>query len=269
MGLSIGSMVGIAKGVIGSIRSGKFSPSGMMRMAKLAMIDSEVGEPQRSEFYFTNVETEEELRLCMSPERVKVNTGTTFRTYNIVERGEVKLPKGEPLTEISWEGILPGAGILLYPFVTHVQWDEPKELLKVFNRWREEGAKLKVLVTETPINTEVYIKTFDYVASGGQGDYKYSIDLVAAKDLQVLTVAEADAQRKRKEEERQNELKQRPRKKSKLGVNIKKLDDLYAGVRLLTGQGSFGDIERVVGASGLKIDSKVMAGAKLLWNLKK
>ena len=90
MGLSIGSMVGIAKGVIGSIRSGKFSPSGMMRMAKLAMIDSEVGEPQRSEFYFTNVETEEELRLCMSPERVKGRRGKVANRLCLSDAGVVR-----------------------------------------------------------------------------------------------------------------------------------------------------------------------------------
>lgn len=231
--------------------------AGLARAAKLGLIDSE-GRVIRSEFYLTNLETEEEIQLCQIPEAVKVKTGASFRSYNIVERGEIKIPKGERLTQVSWQGIFPGAGVLLYPGITHAAWDKPDEIIKDLDRWKHDGDKIKLLVTETPINLEVYIRDFEWEASGGMGNFKYSIDLIAAKDLEVMTVAEADAKRAE-----QTELKSRPRQKSKLGEYISTVDDIWSAVKILTGNGGLADVERVFGGNGLSLDS--FEPTELIW----
>ena len=223
---------------------------GLARAAKLYVIDGE-GRVTRSEIYLTNTETDEEIHLCMTPEKINVKTATSFRSYNIVETGEVKFPKGEQLSQISWNGTLPGAGILLYPFVTHSAWEDPQELIKVFKRWREEGAKIRLLITQTPINLEVYLHSFDWEASGGLGDYKYSIELIAAKELQVLTVEESDAKREREAQESQDALEERARMKSKAGIYIDDINNIWAAVKILTGQGSINDVERVLDWNGI------------------
>jgi len=227
----------------------KLPLAGLARAAKLGLIDSE-GRVIRSEFYLTNLEAEEEIQLCQIPEAVKVKTGASFRSYNIVERGEIKIPKGERLTQVSWQGIFPGAGVLLYPGITHAAWDKPDEIIKDLDRWKHDGDKIKLLVTETPINLEVYIRDFEWEASGGMGNFKYSIDLIAAKDLEVMTVAEADAKRAE-----QTELKSRPRQKSKIGEYISTIDDIWAVCRILTGNGSLADVERLLGVNGHSIDT--------------
>ena len=231
----------------------KFPFSTIAREAKLNVIDGE-GKVTRSEVYLTNVETDEEVQLSMTPEKISIKTEASFRTYNIVEKGEISLPKGERLTRISWSGILPGAGMLMYPFLTHTAWENPQEIIKVFKRWREDGAKIKLLITQTPVNLEVYIKDFDYEASGGMGDYKYSIGLIAAKDLQVLTVEEADARRQREQEQAENALNERTRMKSKAGIYINNINNIWAAVKILTGRGSLADVERVLDWSGIDID---------------
>lgn len=238
--------------------------SGLAQAAKKALIDAE-GRVTRSQIYFTNIETGEKVQLCMTPEQIKARTTASFRTYNIVERGEVKVPKGEHLTQVSWQGILPGAGMLLYPFVTHVAWESPVEVIKVFERWREDGAKLKLLITQTPINLEVYLKDFDCEASGGMGDYKYSIDLIAAKDLQILTVAEADARQNQQEEIRANQLKTRARTKSKLGARISKINGLWAITKILTGKGSMGDWEQIQESYGIDDPTDFKQGDLIIW----
>ena len=231
----------------------KFPFSTIAREAKLNVIDGE-GKVTRSEVYLTNVETDEEVQLSMTPEKISIKTEASFRTYNIVEKGEVSLPKGERLTRISWSGILPGAGMLMYPFINHVSWENPQEIIKVFKRWREDGAKIKLLITQTPVNLEVYIKDFDYEASGGMGDYKYSIGLIAAKDLQVLTVEEADARRQREQEQAENALNERTRMKSKAGIYINNINNIWAAVKILTGRGSLADVERVLDWSDIGVD---------------
>ena len=132
---------------------------------------------------------------------------------------------------------MPGARILLYKFVNHAAWEQPQEIIKVIKRWREDGAKIKLLITQTPINMDVFIKSFDYKASGGQGNYDYDIDFIAAKELKVLTVAEADEARAKAQENSINELNRRAAMKSKLGMQVGKINNLWTIAQILTGNG--------------------------------
>ena len=209
------------------------------------------GTVTRSDFYFTNTETNEELNLFITPEKVSVKTGASFRNFSIVNIGEVKIPKGEQLTGISWRGIIAGADKLLYPFGNKKNYEQPIEITKVFKRWRETGAKIKLLVTQTPINLEVYLKDFDYTLAGGMGAIEYSIDLIAAKELKYMTVAEADAAREQKAQQQDNALQERMTKKKKSQQIVKSLemvDKIFAVAKILTGKGGLHEVEQLTGS---------------------
>ena len=225
---------------------------------KRSLIKS-AGQVVPSEIYLTNLETDEEIQLSLVPDEVRLKTSAHFRSWNVVELGEVKLPKGTSLEEVSWRGILPGANILFYPFVKHEAWDDPQELAKDLHRWQESGDKIQLLITQTPFNLNVYIKSFDVTAQGSQGHLTYDIDLIAARDLEVLTVAEADAKRNESAE-----LKRRPRKKSTLGKQIKQVDDIWSIVKILTGKGTLTDVERVLSGNGLKLGD-LQPGDMIIW----
>lgn len=219
--------------------------SDIMRKIKLGLIDSE-GTVTVSEFYLRD-DDGEEIQLCMPPEEVRVKSTANFRSFNVVELGEIKIPKGEQLTGISWRGILPGAGILLYPFVQHAAWDRPDELIKIFQRWREKGKKLKLLITQTPVNLDVYVKNFDYTAKGGAGDYSYDIDLIAAKTLRVQTVQEADATREREQSNAFNLT--RAALKPKIGMYIGYMNTAWSVAQMLRGNG--GSWQNLLGQNGI------------------
>lgn len=205
--------------------------SGLVGSVKRALVGIE-GRVTRSEIYLTNLGTGEIIQLCMTPEVVKARSETNFRTYNVIERGEIKMPKGEHLTTLSWSGILPGANILLSSFVTLAAWQPPRELVADLTRWRQDGDKLKVLITQTPINLDVFIKNFDYEMSGGQGNIKYTLDLVVAKEIRVMTVEEADARRRAGQE-----LRSRVSLKSKTGVMLGKVNNVWSAAQILLGNG--------------------------------
>ena len=211
--------------------------SGVANDVKNALIDME-GAVVRSEVYFRNLENQEEVQLCRTPQVIKARSEANFRTFSVIERGEIKLPKGERLTQIMWNDVLPDAGILKYPGITHAAWEKPEELIKVFKRWREEGARIRLLVTQTPLNLDVYIKSFDYEASGGMGSYKYSIELIAFKELKVMTVQEADAARAKAKENSTNALNQRAAMKSRTGLYISQINNVWGIAQILLGQGS-------------------------------
>lgn len=233
--------------------------SGLVKSAKKAFIGLN-GRVTRSAFYLTNLSNGESLQLCMTPEEVKAQTETNFRTWNIIEKGEVKLPKGERLTQLSWSGLFPGANVLVHNFVSQSAWQSPQELVRTISRWREAGDKIKVLVTQTPINLDCYIKSFDYEMSGGQGNIKYEIDLIAAKEMKVMTVEEADAARQQREQEQAQQLQERA-KMNRTGETVQNIDNAWNLAQALTGNG---DWERVVGDYGIS-DPENIGDRSIIW----
>lgn len=174
----------------------------------------------------------------MTPEEVNVKTSSSFRSFNVIEKGEVKIPKGEELTGVSWNGILPGDNAASYKFIDQNSWQEPKEIIKQLTRWRENGDKLKVLITQTPINLDVYIRDFDSKYVGGQGNVKYTINLIAAKTMQVKTVEEVEAERKAAEEEQKTSLNERPAMKKPSETILKASDNFWTIAQAALGVGS-------------------------------
>lgn len=193
------------------------------------------GKVTVSEFYLSDSDGER-LEFCMPPEQIRVKTTANFRTFNVIESGEIQIPKGEKLTQISWRGTLPGAPMLLNRFIKTDAWEHPDELIKVLRRWREHGTKLKLLVTQTPINLDVYIKSIDFTHRGGLGNVDYSIDFIAAKALQVRTIQEADAQRNA-DSVNAFELLERQLKKNRASVMLATVDTIYEVALILTGNG--------------------------------
>ena len=72
------------------------------------------------------VDTGENLIFPMNPEEIQVKAATRFQSYDIMNKGEVKLPLGEELTGFSWSGKLPGRARRNDPFV--ISWTDPKAI---------------------------------------------------------------------------------------------------------------------------------------------
>ena len=234
--------------------------SSVVKTAQKAVIGLN-GRVTRSIIYLTNLTNSESITLCMTPEQIKARTESNFRTWNIIEKGQVSLPKGERLTQISWQGIFPGANILIHNFVLQSAWQAPREIVTAINRWREAGDKVKVLVTQTPINIDTYIKSFDYEMSGGQGDIKYEIDLIAAKEMKVMTVEEADAARAQREQEQAQQLQSRA-KMNRAGETVQNIGNAWELTQVLRGNG--GDWQEVVSDYGIS-DPEDIGDRSIIW----
>ena len=82
-------MFGEIKSLAKDIKDGKLS--GLARQINVGMVEAEVGALTWAQVYLTNLETEEELQLA-PPESVDIKTAAQFRTFNIVELGEISYP---------------------------------------------------------------------------------------------------------------------------------------------------------------------------------
>lgn len=181
------------RSVKSSILSGLASSglSGIMRSLAVGLL----GGMTRAQVILTNLDTGEKFIFALTPDKISAKSGARFQSYNVIENGEVKYPRGEKLTSVSWSGTLPGDRKTAYEFVDSSVWQSPDEAIALLENWRTTGNKLRIVVTQTSINLDVYIENFSYEWAGGQGDATYSLDLVAAKDMLVKTVEEVDAEK--------------------------------------------------------------------------
>lgn len=138
------------------------------------------------DFYLTGPDGRR-LHFPLNPEQVTADTGTSVRTIDVIELGRIEYPRGKVPAAISWEGIFPGAGRVGLPFVK--SWRPPGELVDMLQYWRDNGSRVRLLVTETPLNLDVFVREFSHTW-GRAGDCHYTLRLTQHRDLVVLTEAE-------------------------------------------------------------------------------
>ncbi len=131
------------------------------------------------------------LHFPVNPERITCQTGNRILTFDVISLGEISLPRGRVPTRFSFEGFFPGEARKNDPMVK--SWRSPKELAGILSLWRNEGTKLRLLVTETPINHDVYFDgdgSFQHEWRRGHGDCWYSLHFVEAREMLLLTETE-------------------------------------------------------------------------------
>ena len=140
------------------------------------------------DIYLTNLITSDRLRFPMLPTEISVKLANQFGNYTILNIGEVKIPSGTSLDSISWNGIFPGEKRKKAPYV--FDWQDPKAIYRWIDNLKTQHGKpvkARLLITETPINCDVYLSSFTGTPTGGYGDINYSIALIQAKDIRIST----------------------------------------------------------------------------------
>ena len=147
-------------------------------------------EGDTMDFYLTAPDGSR-IHLPVNPERITCNTGNRILSFDVITLGEISLPRGRAPIRFSFEGFFPGEARKDDPMVKN--WTSPKELAGILSAWRNEGTKLRLLVTETPINHDVYFDgddSFEHEWRGGHGDCWYSLRFVEARELIIRAEGE-------------------------------------------------------------------------------
>ena len=95
------------------------------------------------------------------------------------------------MAEFSWEGVFFGASKKNEPIVKKNSWKEPNECVKILNDFMKNETVLNLIVTETWINVDVTISSFQPRTIGAYGNVEYSITFVQKKPLQIYTIEES------------------------------------------------------------------------------
>lgn len=124
------------------------------------------------------------------PEKIQAKYGAKYQSFDIISQGAVKVPKGTDVAEFSWEGVFFGKSKRREPIVKKNSWKEPNECVKVLNDFMKNETVLNLIVTETWINVDVTISSFQPRPAGAYGNVEYSITFVQKKPLQIYTTNE-------------------------------------------------------------------------------
>ena len=124
----------------------------------------------------------------MMPEKITLGAEAKFMTYSIISLGDIKIPRGQGIKEISWSGIFPGKARKNHSFVS--AWVEPDTLIKRIEQCRDEGTICNLLVTGTCINYSVYVSSFKGKYSGGLVDFYYDIESIVAREIKIFNTNE-------------------------------------------------------------------------------
>ena len=128
------------------------------------------------------------MTIPIIPEQIQFKSnGTRFLTYDILDKGEVKIPNGENLRTIRWEGIFPGNDRYLPHRSSRTRFIPPKNYQSILSEWEAYGTPLLVLITGTPIYCRMYLKTYDVKYMGAFGDYTYTVEFIDKRDVEVVS----------------------------------------------------------------------------------
>lgn len=132
------------------------------------------------------------IHFPINPENIPLSAEAKIETHESMELGDIALPRGNVPDKIQMQGVFPGVSRSRLPFVK--DWKEPNILIAQIKQWKESGVRLRYLVTETCINQDVYIQSFESKWSGGYGDAEYTLSLVQARDIYINLKGSSESQ---------------------------------------------------------------------------
>lgn len=124
------------------------------------------------------------------PEKIQGRYGAKYQSFDIISQGTVKMPKGTNVAEFTWDGVFFGESKKNEPIVKKNSWKEPNECVKILYDFMKNETVLNLIVTETWINMDVTISSFQPRPVGAYGNIEYSITFVQKKSLQIYTTNE-------------------------------------------------------------------------------
>lgn len=124
------------------------------------------------------------------PEKIQGKFGAKYQNFDIISQGTVKIPRGTDVAEFSWDGVFFGESKRNEPIVRTNSWKDPGECVRILTDYMNSGTVLNLIVTETWINMDVTVSSFQPRLYGAFGNIAYSITLVQKKPLRIYTTAD-------------------------------------------------------------------------------
>lgn len=131
---------------------------------------------KKPQFWLKFNNGEEVLWLPVNPATISVTSAHSFEDIEVSNLGEFTIIGNNRQKEYSLSSLFPRD--YNASFCEHPRLKDPWEYVKTIERWQKSGKPVRYIVTNTPINTAVTIRNFEYEERGGEpGDIYYTLDL--------------------------------------------------------------------------------------------
>lgn len=123
-----------------------------------------------------------EFMLPVTPPSFTIEHGIRMETINIHTLGDVNIAGYKTLAAIKLECLFPTS---ISPFAANM---EPYEYVAAFEKWCDERKVLRFVVSDTPVNIPVLVKSIGYAEQDGTNDVYASIELYEYRELSAVKV---------------------------------------------------------------------------------
>ena len=127
------------------------------------------------------------IRLPVIPAEFERVIGADYETNNIIGLGDVATFNSNGLAQLSLSSFFPNKD---YSFNEYSNVPKPYDMVSHFKDWKNKGTVVRVILTGTDINQEMYITNFAYGEKDGTGDVYYNMDLLEYRPIIVPTITE-------------------------------------------------------------------------------
>ena len=127
------------------------------------------------------------IRLPVMPSEFERIIDADYETKAIIGFGDVALFNSNGLAKLSLTSFFPNQQ---YSFNAYSNVPKPYEFIRYFKQWKNQGTVVRVVLTGTDINQEMYITNFTYGERDGTGDVYYTMDLLEYRPITIPTITE-------------------------------------------------------------------------------
>lgn len=135
--------------------------------------------------YWLKKQNGDSLRLPVPPSEYNISKSINIETEKINELGEVGLFGGKNLQQIELVSFFPNQD---YSFCQYKNFPAPHECTKFIDDIKDNGEPVRLLITDTDINTEFLIENFEYGERDGTRDIYFTLVLREYKRITVPIV---------------------------------------------------------------------------------
>ncbi len=137
----------------------------------------------------------------MPDEGIDVRAQTSYQEYEFIRKGRYSFPSGMDKQPIKWSGHFFGKSRRKLKGVIQ-NWMAPDKCIAKLSKWQQKGTPLNLIVSDSDINFDVTISSFNYKPFGGHGDYSYTIEFLPYYELKIYTTKELGVEKASKKKKK-------------------------------------------------------------------
>ena len=105
-----------------------------------------------------------------------------YDTERVMKLGDIAIFNGNGLAQLSFSSFFPNHD---YSFNAYSDIPKPYDIAHIFKEWKNKGTVVRVILTGTDINQEMYITNYSYGEKDGTGDVYYNMDLIEYRPITI------------------------------------------------------------------------------------